>query len=290
MSQKTKPHDAILVPLDGSDLARAILGPVGLLGRAFGWRVEATRVLDPYEVDEALLRGQDIFGDVRDELAASIEPLQTLGLAAHAETLEGEPAKRILAYAEELDPALIAIATHGRTGADRIAHGSVAERVIRGARHPVYVANPKGIAAGIRSVARILVPLDGSERSELAVPLADRWARALGAEIVLFPALDESSPFPSPARAEERLGAIASRLGVRARIIVQKASAAYGILSTARVEGVDLIAIATHGRTGAARWLFGSTAEHVLAHAHAPLLVLRTVRAAEPAPESAQRR
>lgn len=276
-------HHAILVPLDGSDLARGILGPVALLAHTFRWRVEAARVLDPYEVDEALLRGEDIYANVRDDLDRSVEPLTKEGLEAHVEMLEGDPAKRILAYAEEIDPAVIAIATHGRTGADRLARGSVAEKVIRGARHPLFIANTRGLA--VRKAARILVPLDGSERSERILPIADSWAQPLGAELVLLHALDETSPFANPADAEACLRAAAKPLGARTRFVVQKGSAGYGILSTARVEGADIIAIATHGRSGAERWVFGSTAEHVLTHGRVPLLILRTAPRAAEAPQ-----
>jgi len=273
----------ILVPLDGSELARAVLGPVGLLASAFGADVEAVRVLSADEVEAALLQGIDIFEDVKQELLRALEPLDALALVTRSETLEGDAAKRLLAYADEIEPALIALSTHGRTGAERFARGSVAERIIRGARHPIFVANPRGL--GVYGVARILVPLDGSARSERMAPLARAWANGLGAEAILCHALDEASPFATLADAEAYLARVAAALGGRTRVIARKGSASYAILATAREEQVDLIALATHGRTGAERLLFGSVAEHVLAHAKAPLLVLRTARAPEPAPQ-----
>jgi len=51
---------------------------------------------------------------------------------------------------------------------------------------------------------------------------------------------------------------------------------AAAILEVAEREKVDLVALTTHGRTGAARWAFGSIAEQVIRHAPCPLLVQRT--------------
>jgi nucleotide-binding universal stress UspA family protein len=264
----------ILVPLDGSKLARAILEPVGLLATAFGHDVEAVRVLDAQEIEDALLAGSDIFEDVKQDLLRSVARLDRLGIVTHTETLEGEAGRRILDYAEEIDPAIIAIATHGKTGADSILRGSVAEQILRGARHPVFVANPFSLS--VYGVSRILVPLDGSERSERILPLAESTGLALDAELVLFHALDATTPFSKVSAAETHLESLAERLGGRTRVVVKKCPAGDGILSTARTEQADLIAIATHGRTGLERLQSGSTMEYVVGRADAPLLVQRT--------------
>src|SRR5207248_3163666 len=54
-------------------------------------------------------------------------------------------------------------------------------------------------------------------------------------------------------------------------------TAPFAIVDGARREGVDLVALTTHGRSGLARWIFGSVAEEVLRTCRAPLLLQRTV-------------
>ena len=58
------------------------------------------------------------------------------------EARTGYPASEILDYMEENDIDLTVIATHGRTGLDRVLLGSVAERVLRQLPKPVFVVKP----------------------------------------------------------------------------------------------------------------------------------------------------
>lgn len=58
--------------------------------------------------------------------------------------LAGEPAEQIDAYAEHHDIGMIVLGTHGRTGLSRIIMGSVAEKVVRGAKCPVLVVKEPG--------------------------------------------------------------------------------------------------------------------------------------------------
>jgi nucleotide-binding universal stress UspA family protein len=72
--------------------------------------------------------------EVADLLRSTLEQaMQRLGAAGEARVLEGSFASSIVACAEELEAELIVVGTHGRTGLARLALGSVAERVIRGA-------------------------------------------------------------------------------------------------------------------------------------------------------------
>ena len=65
--------------------------------------------------------------------------------------LEGDPASEIVRYAADAGIDVIVIGTHGRTGADRLAMGSVAEKVMREAPCSVLVVKlPRGVAAHVR--------------------------------------------------------------------------------------------------------------------------------------------
>ena len=87
--------------------------------------------------------------------------------------------------------------------------------------------------------------------------------------------------------AAEYLAPLAARLraqGVDATCQVQRGRPAEQILAAARASHADLIAMATHGRTGLGRLLFGSVAEEVLRHAPVPVFMIRQPDAVEAAP------
>ena len=151
---------------------------------------------------------------------------------------------------------------------------------------------------------RILVGLDGSPLAETILDPVRALARHLGAEIVLLhvthvpemirtaqsgPTLDEIV-VQERERAQAYLEGVARRLresGVSVRTAVSAGEAAVVIVRYADRERMDLIALATHGRSGLQRWLYGSVADAVLHTTKTPLLLLRPAAggaAASPAP------
>ena len=71
------------------------------------------------------------------------------GLRVQTATRSGNPARHIVETAREMDAALIAMTTHGRSGVSRMIFGSVAESVVRDAPVPVLL-----IRASVRDAAR----------------------------------------------------------------------------------------------------------------------------------------
>ncbi len=282
--------DKILVPLDGSELAERVVGQLGPILARRDTEVMAVRVLDAFDFDQALLRGEDAFAIAGKQLEMALEPLRRAGVGTRYEVFVGDAATRILEAADDYRPSLIAMATHGRTGADRWLRGSVAERVLRRSPFPVLLANPR---ANLGAVRRILVPLDGSEMSAAALPVAHQMARLYRAEVVLLHVIEpRPSLYPTETLTETPEEVLAllepfrARLpGVDVRTLATKGSPSFAILDAAK-DGVDLVAMTTHGRTGASRWVFGSVAEHVLHHLETPLLVVRTTGLSEGGPIS----
>jgi nucleotide-binding universal stress UspA family protein len=145
--------------------------------------------------------------------------------------------------------------------------------------------------------AEILVPLDGSLVAETALPPALALARALAGSLTLLrvtPPTLGAEPLaeaiqapvityrPRPQdrdQADAYLAGVAQRLdagGVPVRILVLRGDPATAIVQYAQeAPGVRLIAMATHGRSGVSRWVFGSVAEKVLRATPAPLLLVR---------------
>jgi nucleotide-binding universal stress UspA family protein len=92
--------------------------------------------------------------------------------------------------------------------------------------------------------------------------------------------------------AEEYLAPIAAALrsqGVDTAWSIRRGRPAEEILAAARESGVDLIATATHGRTGLGRLIFGSVAEAVLRHALVPVFMIREPHSIAAAPAASRK-
>jgi nucleotide-binding universal stress UspA family protein len=152
---------------------------------------------------------------------------------------------------------------------------------------------------------KVLLTLDGSELSALALPHAVQIASASGAEIVLMRVIDsvahviaqaaptgiEAGPglvtaeLAQEAVAGQRIAAerdlteAAQQLNAQGinRVSVEVVEGVPGdaVVETAQRLGCDLIVMATHGRGGLGRVLLGSVADHVVRHARSAVLLVR---------------
>lgn len=143
---------------------------------------------------------------------------------------------------------------------------------------------------------KILVPLDGSRRAEAILPYVIELAQGQESSLLLLnvvePILTTVSPYPSPItfdvealseqknRVEAYLADLASNLidrGIPTDTLVEQGSIVATTASVAEREDVDLIAIASHGRTGLARAFYGSVAAGLLNRVDRPLLLIRSI-------------
>lgn len=124
---------------------------------------------------------------------------------------------------------------------------------------------------------RILVPLDGSELAEGALPYAEGVATRLHSEVILLTACTPGDCLERPLRAylEKRAGELAS-LGIKASPLVVQGNAANEILDFAERNDINLIVISTHGHTGPSIWPLGSIANKILQNSRIPLLLIRS--------------
>lgn len=138
---------------------------------------------------------------------------------------------------------------------------------------------------------KILVPLDGSSLAEGVLPQVRALARIHGSSVILlrvafalvFPGAD---PTEAQVKTTEEAEAYVERIreSLEKEGITVEARVRYGfpseeILAAAGRGGVDLIAMATHGRSGPVRWMLGSVAEQVVRHAGVPVLLIRVAGA-----------
>lgn len=139
---------------------------------------------------------------------------------------------------------------------------------------------------------RILVGLDGSPLAETVLPYVRTLSKGLRAEVTLFhvvhvpeelrkaerhPTLEQLIQRAEPQALDylRKMEQQLTSVGVKARSVVDVGDAAVEIVEYADRERMDLIALATHGRSGVQRWLYGSVAETVLHTTRTPVLLIR---------------
>lgn len=142
---------------------------------------------------------------------------------------------------------------------------------------------------------KILVPLDGSKRAERILPHVEGIALSCGAEVVLVRVVEPVPYLMGPEnvpitiheqeleqRTERATTYLDARVGefrqkgIRAKRVVLHGPVVEAIIDTAEREDVDLIAIASHGRSGLSQCFYGSVAAGVLHRVDRPLLVIRS--------------
>jgi len=292
----------ILVPLDGSGFAEQALEPAADIARRTGarlelataycsqmpvWRTTGAPVHDPRIDAERVIELKRYLEQTSSRVAHDMDVSAT-GVLLHG------PAAEVLArHIAERPPQLVVMTTHGRGGVSRFWLGSVAEGLIRMADAPILVLKPAE-GAPLRRFApkEILVPLDGSERAERVIEDA-AWLSARDAvrfTLLRIVATPVATPYPTifpagaaldtddaVAAAEDTLQMTTARLTARGfhvsgRVTVDT-EVARAIL--AATEGVDLIAMATHGFDPIRRLLVGTVADKVVRAAQVPVLLRR---------------
>lgn len=243
--------------------------------------VEITESLRSYleaegeQVNRLLQRWLDQRRQAIDRLAAAVDGVQT-----RVEVLLGEPAKAIVAFANQQQAAAIVMSSHGRLGVTRLLVGSVTFSVMQRAQQPALVVRAGVPIPAPNAPVRfspVLVPLDGSTLAEEAI---DTALTLLGQsrdplEFHLFHVLTDDE---DPTRWEDYLQGVAERLRTRgypASWSLGRGPVAETIAHEAVQRRAGLIAMGTHGLSGVRRVLLGSTAEHVLHATTVPLLLHR---------------
>lgn len=128
----------------------------------------------------------------------------------------------------------------------------------------------------------LLVPLDGSELAEQALPYVLKIAQSFESEVVLLTVCPPGDPLKhvlAEYLEKKAEGFRASRIKVRTLCI--EGEPASSILSFATENKVDLIVISTHGKGGLSRWALGSIATKVVQRSHIPVFLVRSSERAE---------
>lgn len=294
----------ILVPLDSSQLAEKAIPTALAIAhhdhaclRLLSVATVAQAIyIDPTEY--AAISPGEIATENRQQctnyLQAKQQHLQTTGVRVTYHVHEGDPAATILDTAVAHNVDLIAMTTHGYTGMTRWLLGSVTEKVLRAATCPVLVLRDDV------PINHILITLDGSAMAETVLTPALALAEALGSRVTLLraraepPLLDsiemalmdnleyglaQHSSGVESRQAGFYLDALMNRceklLDIDVKTAVVEGPPAPAILDYVNNHQVDLVAMATHGRSGIGRWVYGSITEKVLRSSETAMFIVR---------------
>jgi nucleotide-binding universal stress UspA family protein len=286
-------YETILIPTDGSDHAVRAAEHGLSLADAFDADVHVVNVID--EDAAAVFDASDVRTDFLGQLEASgqeaVDKITEAGedRTLHTELLRGEPAESIRSYADEHDADLVAMGTHARSGLDRYLLGSVTQSVIRDGSTPVLTARAE-MPEHTDGYDEIMVPVDGSERAERALEDAFAIAETTDARIHAVNVVDIASVSTasgyaveefverrktSGENATEQAAEQARERGLDAVTAVRRGTPAHTLLAYADENGIDLITMATAGRSGIDRFLLGSTTERLIRESSVPVIAVQ---------------
>jgi nucleotide-binding universal stress UspA family protein len=294
----------VLVPLDGSETgeralpwAKAVAGstaqillmevtPVASTVRSIGGQVigEAETIQEGYRqmAEQQLSDAVEKWFDTSDNVSTTIAI--------------GDPSEQILATAEEKGADLIVMSSHGRGAIGRFVSGSVADRIVRHAPLPVMIVGPEGEIVRDAKIERVIAPIEDTDLSRAALPVAGALAKLTGAPIVvmnvivptgdmtpLYPGLVGTIPAPAIQDTHDQLAEAASATvdeavallkndGVDASGEIYMGGAANSIMSA--LQPGDVIVLSSHARSGLARWVIGSTSMKLIRNGEAPVVVV----------------
>jgi len=286
----------VLVCVDASPFADAVLAHAAAVAMAADAQMTVMRVLEtpavqvPMDPVEWTLRHRDVEADLR-ERASRFGDLQ-----ADAVVVDGPAAERICAWARDNAVDLTVLGGGGEGNWPFVGLGGTARRVAEVVNGSVLlVPSPQVGDAPIR-YRRVLIPLDGSPRSECALPLGLGIAAAHGAEMVLVHAapnvdLTEAGPLEAEAimlrdrlrrrnerAAERHLKRVRSRLpptpATRIRVL-PSGDPRHALARAAVEEHADLMVLSSTGQSGHPDMSVGSVADYLINHMNIPVLLVR---------------
>lgn len=277
----------ILVALDGSSTAEAILPVVRRLARAAGSEILLVKVESASEAEEEALPQNETLFFANRYLKVLALRLAHEGFQARSCLRIGSPGPVLIQTIREEGATLVAMGTHGATASQDVACGHVTEYLLRTSPVPLLVTRHR-VPRPDPPFRTLLVPLDGSRASLSVLPYAVDWSRGLGSRLVLVHVLPTPAGAPDPARRWlEGLRETLSHDGAPADIAIKQGDPVDMILESLETTAADALALSTHGlRCEAPEAPAGRVAERILRRAGVPFLLVNPFLAA-PAPLAA---
>jgi nucleotide-binding universal stress UspA family protein len=301
--------EQILVPLDGSQLAECALPHAVAMARAFQSQLLLLQAVDCPQAEADPVRTVDPLHwqvhktEAKAYLDSIAMRLREAKLAVKEHLVEGQPAERIVQFAQNQDVDLILLSSHGLSGLSRWNVSSVAQKVIFQAYKPVMIVRAYHVVSrdvsGL-SYERVLVPVDGSLRAEHVLPYAVNLARFYEARLMLAhvikkpKVLNPSSLLDEEVKMVERIEAhnkieadkylknLIVRLGYGSEPwLLDDEDTASALQDLIEREKVDLIILNAHGYTRGIYWPYSSLALSFIAYGSKPLLIVQDLSSEE---------
>jgi len=254
-----------LLPLDGTDFSLRAVPVAERFAAAFDAEVRAFTIPQTLDASE------------RSAMPTWLESLvaDTTYARFSASVVEGEDLALVIAEQVAATPgSVVCMATHARGPIGSVALGNIASQVLRQVDVPVLLVGPHCSADAPRH-GPMLVAYDGSSAAAAVLAPARRWAHACGLPIVLVHAYH---PLDVPS-AEHPLDAVRPAFDFLGREItlevVPSSFPGGAIRDLAHELDASVIALGSHGRTGAASVVMGSVALWVTRESPCPTLVVR---------------
>lgn len=286
----------ILYLTDFSKPSEAALQYAIACGRGFGAKVHAFHILVPEPLiyttpglTALAIQAEDEKAHVEmQRIDSELAGLQHITTVERG--IEVWPTVQEAIQKEDID--LIILGTHGRTGAEKLLLGSVAEEIFRRSPVPVLTIGPR-VRASVHNGARfhrVLFATDFSPESLAAAPYALSLAQQNQSHLVLITVMHKPGAVDdsdlrlfevSVAEAISRLYEIVSQnvnIDFTSEVAVEYGEPAERIVQVAKQRGVDLIVMGVRNaasRLGAATHLERAIAHKVVAHAPCPVLTVR---------------
>ncbi len=286
----------VLACVDASSFADAVLAHAAAVAMAAGARVTVMRVLEssavqsPMDPVEWTLRHRDVEADLR-ERASHFGGLQTDTVID-----DGPAAERICAWARDNGVELTVLGRCGESNGFFAGLGGTARRVAEDVNGSVLIVPSSQVGDAPIRYRRMLIPLDGSSRSECALPLGLGIAAAHDAEMVLIhaaPNVDLTEAGPPGAetitlrdrlrRRNERAGErylqrvrsqLPSAPATRVRVL-PSGDPRHALARAAVEENADLLVLSSIGQSGHLDMTVGSVADYLINHMNIPVLLVR---------------
>jgi nucleotide-binding universal stress UspA family protein len=293
----------ILLPLDGSQLAEAAVPYVRNIADRLGCEVYLVHVCPP-EHQQYVHMHQIYMNSLVEGLKTQLKTHKDIKI--QSEVVVGDPLKTLFDYSRLKNIDLIALTTHGNAGFKPWSLGEVADKIVRGSGIPtllIRLKDAKDLEPRKTTIDNILAPVDNSDASKAALPLATEMALKMQAKITLFSmaqtayaqsmdssgsglginwdAVDKAS-VQATAEYLKSLADEVKKQGIQVNAVsLLGFDAAYEILEQEKKGNFDLVVMATRGRSSIARWAFGSVAEKVLREGNLPILLIKEKGAKE---------
>jgi nucleotide-binding universal stress UspA family protein len=288
----------ILVPLDGSHLAEAALPAAVSLAQTLKAPVTLLHIIEQ-DAPEAVHRDRHLTDPIEAEAyLKDVASRFDVHVETHVHTAPVEDVARSIVdhAADEFQPDLIILTSHGNAGMHDLFFGTIAQEVVAAGGTPVLLLKPTE-SFNAFSLRHILVPLDNESIHDAVLPLAVQLAKACKAQLDLLcviPTLGTDSGEHAAAGSMLPMTAAAyldiaeeiahdhfqvhleqfEEAGIPATAEIARGDPATLIVKTAQRIGSDLILFGTHGRAGLDAFWNRSVTASVARRTQIPLLLI----------------